>query len=289
MSQMTDYMENALADMVRGQGLTLPTNWYVGLASAGADGSFTELSGTGYARQALARSLTNWAGTQGAGTVLVSSGTSHATSNNVAVDFGTSGAAWGTANDWLLFDDETAGNCWVVGELDTPQVIGSGAPVELAIAAMAVTLGISGGVSNYLANKLIDKIFRGETYNWPATTYVAYTTELPTNAAVGDEPLGGYARVAVSSALTSWSATQGGTSASSGTGGQISNLAAIVFPLPTADQGDIVGHMLMDASTLGNMLLHGAMLADDVPSAFTVNVGGDAPRWEAGQYLITFA
>lgn len=289
MSQMTDYMENALADMVRGQGLTLPTNWYVGLASAADDSSYTELSGTGYARQPLARSLTNWAGTQGAGSVLVSSGTSHATSNNVAVDFGTSGSAWGTANNWLLFDDETAGECWVVGVLDTPQVIGSGAPVELAVAAMAVTLGMSGGVSNYLSNKLIDKIFRGETYNWPAATYVAYTTTLPTNAATGTEPLGGYARIAISSSLTAWSATQGGTSASTGTGGEISNLNAIVAPLPTANQGDIVGHMLMDAATLGNMLLHGAMLVGGSPSAYTVNVGGDAPRWEAGEYKITFA
>ena len=94
MSRFTDYGENKLVDYFRGQGLTLPSSWYIAALSASGDpaASITELTWSGYARVAVARSLTAWAGAQGAGSTTASSGSSHTTRNNAAINFGTPGS-----------------------------------------------------------------------------------------------------------------------------------------------------------------------------------------------------
>lgn len=287
MSQMTDYMENKLADYLRGQGLTLPANWYFGLLSAASDSSVTELAGTGYARIARARSLVNFAGTQGAGTTLASSGTSHTTSNNGAVDWGTSGSAWGTATHVGLFDASTAGNCWMRFQLGSPMVIGSGAAVSIAAAGIVFALGATGGLTDYASNKLVDLIFRAQAYTWPATLYAALFTAAPSNGGGGTEASGGsYARAAIASSLAAWSGTQsaGSTSASTGTGGRISNNAALSYPAATASWGTVTHEGLFDASTSGNLMFWGALAA-----ARTVNSGGPAQSHPADTLAITLA
>lgn len=287
MSQMTNYMENQLADFVRGQGLTLPTNWYFGLLSAASDLSVTELSGTGYARIARARSLANFAGTQGATTTLASTGTSHTTSNNAAIDWGSSGSAWGTATHVGVFDASTGGNCWMYMQLGSPMVIGSGAAVNIATSAIVFALGVTGGLSNAASNLLIDLIFRAQSYTWPATLYAALYTAAPSNAGGGTEVSGGsYARAAIASSLTAWCGTQAvaSTSASSGTGGRISNNAALTYPAATGNWGTVSHEGLFDAATAGNLMFWGALAA-----ARTVNAGGPAQSHPADSLAITLA
>ncbi len=288
MSQLTNYAENKLADMARGQGLTLPGSWYFGLASAASDSAVTELTGTGYAREAVARSLANFAGTQAAGSVLASSGTSHATSNNGDVDFGNAGSAWGTASHLVLFDASTAGNAWMLFELETPLVIGNGDPVLFEAGSVAFTLGLAGGMSHYLANKLIDLIFRGQAYTWPASLYAALYTSATTGAGGGTEVSGGgYARPALTSSLAALSGTQaaGSTVASSGTGGRISNNAEITFAAaPSADWGDVTHGALRDAATLGNLMWHGALNAPK-----SIVAGAAAPKFSADTIGLTWA
>ena len=101
MSAASNYLENKLVDhLLRGQTLTAPATVYVGLSTtAPGEASFgTEVSGTAYARVAVTSSLANWAGTQGAGTTVASSGTSGLTSNNAAITFPTPGAGgWGAS------------------------------------------------------------------------------------------------------------------------------------------------------------------------------------------------
>lgn len=65
---------------------------------------------------------------------------------------------------------------------------------------------------------------------------------------------GSYARVAVTSSLANWAGTQsaGSTTASSGTGGTISNNAVITFVTPTASWGLVASAELMDAASAGN-------------------------------------
>lgn len=116
--------------------------------------------------------------------------------------------------------------------------------------------------TDYLENRLVDWLLRGQSFTPPSTTYVALFTTATTDAGGGTEVSGGgYARVAITSSLTNWAGTQapGSTTASSGTSGQTSNNNTITFPQATANWGTITHFALFDASTGGNMLIHGAL------------------------------
>ena len=79
-------------------------------------------------------------------------------------------------------------------------------------------------MSDYLENKMVDQLFRGQAAPTTSTLYVALFTAAPSDSGGGTEVSGSaYARVAVTSSLTNWSGTQsaGSTTASSGTGANI--------------------------------------------------------------------
>jgi|SRR6185369_17027901 len=239
----TDFAEDLITDYFTGGGLSLPADFRVGLASAASDSSITELSGTGYARQLYTRSLANWAGTQGPTTTLASSGTSQATSNNVAINFGTSGSAWGTANYVVLYDN--SGNALSYHALRSPQVIGSSASVVIPIGGISATVSLSGGATNYTVNKFIDLWFRGQAFSWPAIGYFALFTTAPSNAGGGVEVSGGaYVRQSINFDTTDLSATAG----------VISNNVSIAFPTPTAAWGTIGDEGVFDSLSGGNLL-----------------------------------
>lgn len=275
-SQLTDYAENKLADFFRGAGLTLSANWYMALLSAASDSGFTELSGTGYARVAVARSLANFAGTQAPGSTLASSGTTHATSNNNDINWGDPAANWGTANYVGFFDASSGGNCWIYLPISAIAItIGSPNPVKVLAGALQFSLGLTGGCTDYLANCLVDLIFRAQAFAWPTTLYTALFTATPGNAGGGTEVSGGsYARGSLVPSTTSISGTQGAgsTGASTGSGGRVSNNSAVDYPEPTGNWGTIVAEALMDAASAGNMLFWGALTA-----ARTVLTGTAAP------------
>jgi hypothetical protein len=136
-------------------------------------------------------------------------------------------------------------------------------------------------MSDFLENKLLDFLFRGQALgitgataaagSGPTTFYVGLYTANPTDAAGGTEVTGnGYARVAVTGSLANWAGTQAAAStvASSGTGGTTSNNAAITFPTPTpAGWGTVTGFAIFDAATGGNMLVWSALTASKVINA----------------------
>lgn len=284
MSYFTNYGENKWIDYLRGQGITLPTNWYLGLLSAFADGSVTELSGTGYARVTRARSLANFSGTQGAGTTLASTGTSHTSSNNASVSWGAPGSNWGTANYVGFFDASTAGNCWFVVPI-TAVVITTGSPatVEVASAGINVVTGLTGGLSDYFSNKWTDLELRAQAFALPSPWHFALFTAAPSNSGGGTEVSGGsYARVSFTPDDLTLYSTQGDTSAaSSGSSGETSNVAAITFPAPTADWGTVTHWGIYDASSAGNLLFWCAMTTSQ-----TIVSGGPAPSFAADAAVI---
>lgn len=126
--------------------------------------------------------------------------------------------------------------------------------------------------SDYLENKLVDWLFRGQAYTPPATLYVGLYTANPTDAGGGTEVSGNaYARVAVTSSLANWAGTQAAasTTASTGTSGTTSNNNAVTFPTPTpSGWGTVTGFGLFDASTAGNLLVWGALSVSK-----TINAG----------------
>ncbi len=141
-------------------------------------------------------------------------------------------------------------------------------------------------MTDYLENKVVDWLFRGQTFTPPATIYVALYTASCNDAGGGTEVTGGsYARVGVASSLANWAGTQsaGSTTASTGTGGQTSNNAAVTFPAPTANWGVVTHFALLDASTAGNMLICQALTASK-----TINSGDSAPSFAIGALTVTF-
>lgn len=107
-----------------------------------------EVTGGSYARVAITSALANWAGTQGAGTTVASTGSSGVTSNNNAITWPTPTADWtpaggdsAAAGVLVLFDASTSGNAWVYGVLNNVQTIlnGNAAP---SAAAAAVSFGL---------------------------------------------------------------------------------------------------------------------------------------------------
>ncbi len=140
--------------------------------------------------------------------------------------------------------------------------------------------------SDVTENKLIDHIFRGVAYTAPTTLYVSLHTTATTDAGGGTEVSGGsYARVAVTPNSTNFANTQNsGTGVSTGTGGQTSNLTAFTFPAPTANWGTISHIAFWDASSAGNMVVHGALAMSK-----TVNNGDPAPVISIGAFTFTIA
>jgi hypothetical protein len=149
--------------------------------------------------------------------------------------------------------------------------------ILLVVAALAAQ---AASISDYGENKLVDALVRGQSIGAPATWYVALYTTCPTDSTAGTEVSGGsYARVAVTAGLTQWAGTQsaGSTTASSGTGGTISNNAAVTFPAPTANWGVVTCVALTDASSSGNIWVYTTLTV-----AKTINSGDSAPSFAAG-------
>lgn len=138
------HLQNALVDSIlRHQSFVPPSTWYLALVTqlGTAAGPGVEATGPGYARASIPASLAAWAGTQGAGTTVASTGLSGLTSNNVAVTFAAPTGAWGTVVGYEFWDALTVGNRWMSGQLQTPLVIVAGTAKAFAVGALTVSIG----------------------------------------------------------------------------------------------------------------------------------------------------
>ena len=127
MSAMSDYLEDAFLDHFLGtSSTTSPTNIYVALHTADPTdaGTGTEVSGNGYARQAI---------TFGAS----SSGTA---SNSAAVEFpAASGGDFGTITHIGIWDALTSGNLLFHSSLTTSKTIADGDIFKIAASGIDIT------------------------------------------------------------------------------------------------------------------------------------------------------
>lgn len=140
-------------------------------------------------------------------------------------------------------------------------------------------------MSNYLENKLVDFLFRGQAYTPPATLEFALLSAAPSDTGGGTEITGGgYARVPVTASLANFAGTQsaGSTTASSGTGGLTSNNVVITFPSPVGANWGVATHIgIYDAHTGGNLLWHSALA---MPK--TINNGDAAPSYAIAAFTL---
>lgn len=141
-------------------------------------------------------------------------------------------------------------------------------------------------MSDFLENRLIDQLFRGQAAPTTSTLHVGLLTTAPSDTGGGTEVSGGsYTRVAVTSSLANFAGTQsaGSSIASSGSGGQTSNNVAITFATPTATWGTVTHFGIYDAASGGNLLFYGALTI-----AKTINQA-DTVTFPAASLAITFA
>ena len=126
MSQMSNYLENELLDHALGTGsFTMPATVYLALYTSNPadDNSGTEVSGSGYARNAI----TFGAAASGAAT------------NSSQETFTASGGSFGTVTHIGLLDASTAGNLLVYGALTSSKTIADGESLVFATSSITVT------------------------------------------------------------------------------------------------------------------------------------------------------
>lgn len=105
-------------------------------------------------------------------------------------------------------------------------------------------------ISNYLAQSLLNAVFRGQAYSSPSTVYLALYTSDPTAADTGSEVGGGaYARQPIT--LSAPSPESGKQT--------IKNTDDIEFDVATADWGTVTHVGIRDAATGGNLLYFGPL------------------------------
>ncbi len=125
-------------------------------------------------------------------------------------------------------------------------------------------------MSDYLENEILDHVLGTGAYTMPSTIYVGLST-----GSFGDDDSGtelsgsGYTRKSITFAAAS--------SASAASN------ATVTFPTATGSWGSISHYGVYDASTSGNLLIHGAFSA-----AKTIG-SGDVLRINSGDLTVTAA
>ncbi|MGA1092257.1 MAG: phage tail fiber protein [Candidatus Nanopelagicales bacterium] len=126
MSSFSDYLENkVMLHVFGGTAYTAPTTLYLALyTTAPTDtGGGTELSGSGYARQTVAFTVTN-----------------DTASNTSAIEFPTATGSWGTIVAVGVFDQLTSGNLLAYGNLTASKTIASGDVFRVPAGDLDITL-----------------------------------------------------------------------------------------------------------------------------------------------------
>jgi len=128
MSALSDYAENLVLDwLLTGGSVSRPSAWYVALHTGdpGEAGSANELSGNGYARQA----------------VTFAAAVDGATENEGQLTFGpNTDSNWGTVSHVSVWDDETGGNCLFKGALSSSVSINVGDSLVIGAGNLQITL-----------------------------------------------------------------------------------------------------------------------------------------------------
>lgn len=241
MGSLSDALEIELLDHILQPGaFTVPTDIYLALSTADPldDGSgIAEPGGNGYARVVC----NTW-----------DAAASRAIANTGAITYPEATGSWGTVTHFAIFDAITGGNFLAHGSLSVSKAIGAGDNPAFAAGDVDISFNAA-GLSDYLANALLDHVFKTSAHAPSVDMYVCLTNSATADADTGTtlqakEPtgVGSYAR----KNHNVYDAAAGGAS---------ENTGAITFVTATAAWGTITHAALTDHLTAGNMLLHFAL------------------------------
>lgn len=126
MAAMSDYLELKFLDHFTGRAATsAPSAVYLGLSlgSMVDDNSGTELSGSGYARQAIT----------------FAAAASGSIASNAAVEFPAATGSWGSVAYWAIYDASSTGNQLFHGQFATAKTIATGDILKVASGDLTIT------------------------------------------------------------------------------------------------------------------------------------------------------
>lgn len=127
MSAASNYAENlALTWLLTSSSATRPTAWYLALYTndPGEAASGTEVSGTNYARQSIAFTVSG-----------------NTASNSATVTFPAAGSGgWGTISHVAIYDASTSGNLLFKGAVTTSKQIDQGDTFQVSSSALTISL-----------------------------------------------------------------------------------------------------------------------------------------------------
>lgn len=250
MGSLTDYSELELLDHLCNAAYSPVATVYLALATADPTDAATGASmnecanANGYSRKAI---------TFGAAA-------SRKITQSGAVTYDEATGSWGTVTHWAIVDSAThgAGNCLAHGAFAEGKSIVSGNTPSVADAEVYVEFS-AGEISDAVSIKLLDLMFRNQTYAAP-DTYVALVTATVSDSDTGStitEPSGGaYARKQVNvngGASPTWDLAAAGL---------VDNTHDVEFTTATASWGTIVGVAICSAATLGDLLMYDNAMGD---------------------------
>lgn len=122
----TNYLETSVLQWALTNGTpTRPTAWYVGLftAAPGEAGGGTEVSGSGYTREAATFTVSG-----------------NLATNNAAIEWPTATGSWGTITHVAVFDAETSGNMLAYAAVAASKIISTGDVLRIPAGDLDVTL-----------------------------------------------------------------------------------------------------------------------------------------------------
>ena len=246
---ISTYLKNNILDHVlKVTNYTPPTHIYIALSTADplADASgLAEPSGGSYARIIC----DDW--------VLA---TLRRTRNADELNFVKSTGAWGLLTHYAVMDDLTDGNMLAYGALADSKSCVTGDDFSIKAGDIEEYIN-AGNMSNYLANAILDHVFINAAYTPPAHIYVAGATETiydsSTGATIVEPDDSAYAR----EQFDTWNTASAGAS---------SNDGDVTFDEATESQGTITDVALVDALTVGNLLIYGKLT-----TAQEINAGGN--------------
>ena len=267
MGSLADYAENAFLNHLFGSAHTPAAAIYLALCTADPTDAAT---GASMSEVANANNYTRKA-------IVFAAAASRAVAQTGAVTFNQASGAWGTITHWTIVNSATygEGNVLATGAFTASFTPVSGNTPTVASGQVTVTISAvsNHGFTTYLANKMLDLMFRNTAYSQPAT-YVALLDQTgadtdTTLTTAGKEVAGtDYARVLVNKAGGStpkWAAVSGTTPTAT------DNVNAVTFPTVGAGGwSTIVGMAIVDGGTLdaGHVLAYdNDNVVDQTPAA----------------------
>lgn len=275
MGSLTNYAENAVLEhLTRETAYTPAATLYLALCTGdpgetatGASCNECSNSGNSYARAAI---------TFGAAT-------SRAIANSGLISFTTLTGSAGTASHFAICDSGTygAGNVLAYGQFTESKTLVSGNTPTVAIGEISISI-VSGTLSNYAANGMLDRMFRNQAFTISANALGLATATLSdstTGSTVTEVTnSNAYARLALNAAggsQPSW--------ASAGSVNTTSNANQWTMPTPSGSWGTVVAAFIADNAShaSGNILLYDNGITDQAVGT------DDVVYYATGQFSLT--